>query len=262
MKEFLLSIIFAIIFSAGVHLVIRYRTFSNFVGILCILASFPVTYLNWKEYSSFPSKPVSMSLAEAISKIPSEYLWVAIKDIDWDCNHLYHINSNRTTSTYIFFSDISAKPFGMATFNTELSCSEISSMPVSGTLSYMSVKRKSYLEENGVAISDQKNILSYCTYCGRTNSKFGVLAGIFLFGGGLLLLIVDIIDQRIKQKRYLKETAQHSVHPTGGSRRVCRQFVWLEAGSGKMALSRPTPPDRACRDPWVDWRSRVETTRG
>jgi len=29
------------------------------------------------------------------------------------------------------------------------------------------------------------------------------------------------------------------VHPTGGSRRVFRHFAWLEAGSGKAALSRP-----------------------
>jgi len=42
--------------------------------------------------------------------------------------------------------------------------------------------------------------------------------------------------------------AQHSVHPIpgkvrrghgGGSRRVFRQFAWLEVGSGKMALSSP-----------------------
>jgi hypothetical protein len=33
--------------------------------------------------------------------------------------------------------------------------------------------------------------------------------------------------------------AQHSVHPTGGSRRVFRQFAWLEAGSVKAAFSRP-----------------------
>jgi len=34
--------------------------------------------------------------------------------------------------------------------------------------------------------------------------------------------------------------AQHSVHPTGGSLRVFKQFVWLGVGSVKMALSRPT----------------------
>ena len=45
-----------------------------------------------------------------------------------------------------------------------------------------------------------------------------------------------------------KKAAQHSVHPTGGSLRVFRQFAWLGVDSGKMALSRPTPPDRACRD--------------
>jgi hypothetical protein len=39
---------------------------------------------------------------------------------------------------------------------------------------------------------------------------------------------------------FQRETAQHSVHPTGGSLRVFRQFAWLEAGSGKVALSRPT----------------------
>jgi hypothetical protein len=31
-----------------------------------------------------------------------------------------------------------------------------------------------------------------------------------------------------------------SVHPTGGSRRVFRHFSWLEVGSVKVALSRPT----------------------
>ena len=37
-----------------------------------------------------------------------------------------------------------------------------------------------------------------------------------------------------------KDHAQHSVHPTGGSLRVFRQFVWLGVGSVKVALSRPT----------------------
>jgi hypothetical protein len=36
------------------------------------------------------------------------------------------------------------------------------------------------------------------------------------------------------------KAAEHSVHPTGGSLRVFKQFVWLEADSVKMTLSRPT----------------------
>jgi len=32
-----------------------------------------------------------------------------------------------------------------------------------------------------------------------------------------------------------RNAAQHSVHPTGGMRRVFRQFVWLEVGSVKVA---------------------------
>ena len=34
--------------------------------------------------------------------------------------------------------------------------------------------------------------------------------------------------------------AQHSVHPTGGSLCVFKQFGWLGADSDKVALSRPT----------------------
>ena len=37
-----------------------------------------------------------------------------------------------------------------------------------------------------------------------------------------------------------KKTAQHSVHPTGGSLRVFKQFARLEVDSVKVALSRLT----------------------
>jgi len=35
------------------------------------------------------------------------------------------------------------------------------------------------------------------------------------------------------------KAAQHSVHPTGGSLRVFKQYVWLEVDSDKAAMSRP-----------------------
>jgi len=34
----------------------------------------------------------------------------------------------------------------------------------------------------------------------------------------------------------------YDVHPTGGRRRVFRQFAWLGVGSGKMVLSRSAHP--------------------
>ena len=42
------------------------------------------------------------------------------------------------------------------------------------------------------------------------------------------------------RKSAFRKCAQHSVHPTGGSLRVFRQFAWLGVGSVKMAFSRPT----------------------
>ena len=48
----------------------------------------------------------------------------------------------------------------------------------------------------------------------------------------------SLIYNKIKES-YEVVCAQHSVHPTGGSLRVFRQFAWLEAGSVKAALSHP-----------------------
>ena len=58
-----------------------------------------------------------------------------------------------------------------------------------------------------------------------------VCAIIFQNGGEVLFQAVSLA--------FIKAT-QHSVHPTGGSLRVFRQFSWLGVGSVKMVLSRPT----------------------
>jgi hypothetical protein len=50
------------------------------------------------------------------------------------------------------------------------------------------------------------------------------------------------------------KAAQHSVHPTGGSRHVFKQFVWLEVGSGKVALPRPTHQRVAQAVGYTSWR--------
>ena len=46
------------------------------------------------------------------------------------------------------------------------------------------------------------------------------------------------IDNYVKKDP--RKNAQHSVHPTGGSLRVFKQFSWLGAGSGKTVFPRPT----------------------
>jgi hypothetical protein len=59
----------------------------------------------------------------------------------------------------------------------------------------------------------------------------------------LMAKIIDKADFLILHaKSYKPEARQHSVHPTGGSLRVFRQFAWLEVGSVKSASSRPTHP--------------------
>jgi hypothetical protein len=60
---------------------------------------------------------------------------------------------------------------------------------------------------------------------------------------------------------------QHSVHPTGGTLRVFREFAWLEVDSDKMAFSRPAHQRvtqtvrRLCpKRNWIlkDWKQNVK----
>jgi hypothetical protein len=53
-------------------------------------------------------------------------------------------------------------------------------------------------------------------------------------------LIGILGESRFVSKLRKAESAQHRVHPMGGSLRVFRQFSWLEAGSGKATSSHPT----------------------
>jgi hypothetical protein len=55
-------------------------------------------------------------------------------------------------------------------------------------------------------------------------------------------MIVNAVDNIGQCSPKAQKAAQHSVHPTGGTRRVFRQFAWLGAGSGKVALSYPAHP--------------------
>jgi hypothetical protein len=61
---------------------------------------------------------------------------------------------------------------------------------------------------------------TYCISCSKVVNENGV--------------------KRLASYMHQLSAAQHSVHPTGGSLRVFRQFLWLEAGSVKGALSYPT----------------------
>jgi hypothetical protein len=48
------------------------------------------------------------------------------------------------------------------------------------------------------------------------------------------MAVVLVFNQRVLRKAF-----QHSVHPTSGTLRVFKHFVWLEVDSAKIALSRP-----------------------
>ena len=66
-----------------------------------------------------------------------------------------------------------------------------------------------------------------------------ICLAILLKGMCVRWLLLWVVASSVFKSFHIPKSAQHSVHPTGGSLRVFKHFVWLGVDSGKMALSRP-----------------------
>ncbi len=93
--------------------------------------------------------------------------------------------------------------------------------------------RRIHFRLNGQSILDQMNSW-------KTREKRGVFDVHDEDGRHRITGRINAYAQKYERQLFLySKTAQHSVHPTGGSLRVFRQFAWLKLGSVKAALSRP-----------------------
>ena len=166
-------------------------------GVFAILLSGFIGYLSVKELIALPREPIHMTMEEAISKVSDKKeLWVILDDIQWDCAHVYYFERDKTTDTYIIFTDKSKIVLGLALFGGKQDCEVVVQNKITGVLTLSSLKEDTrlygLLMENGFDVALHKNngtLLSFCTYCGRSNSLTGIFLSIIFFGMGIFLFV-------------------------------------------------------------------------
>lgn len=182
------STIIAMVFTPSI---LKSPTMLRVLRILTILGFGYLGFFSWRQLQSFPPEPQPMTLREASHVAEQGRAWVIVEDIQWNCDHMYYSQVNRNTWTDIVFTDNSSELWGLAIFDREKTCDEIKAEAGIGVLDVASTKKRNDLIANGFAVSEYERngvFLSLCTYCGRENSRLGVIVSSILILIGIWLL--------------------------------------------------------------------------
>jgi hypothetical protein len=175
----------------------------RWLGIFAILLFSFLGFISWRELQNLPETPQHTTLAEASSLVTRQKAWVIIDDIQWDCNHIYYKEVDRNTHTDIVFTNESRNVWGFAYFSSETTCDEAMKEEAVGILDFANDKKRADLTNNGFDVSQyEKNskFLSLCTYCGRSNSRTGVILSSIMVILGASLIVASIrIEKKNKQ---------------------------------------------------------------
>jgi hypothetical protein len=70
---------------------------------------------------------------------------------------------------------------------------ELDAEPKTGVISQMNKLRYDTLKAKGLGLPEYgDNLFDLCTYCGKTNAQYGLIAALFFLILGLPLLIISI----------------------------------------------------------------------
>jgi hypothetical protein len=190
----LLSLVLIKIMSKSPIAVVRW------LGIFSILFFAYLGFVSWKELQTFPKEPKHMKLFEATSLIPQQSQWVIADDIHWDCDHIFYKEVNGQTNTYIVFTDNNQRVWGFSYFPRNMTCDEITHTKAVGILDFANNAQRTDLISLGFDLSKyEKNsmFLSFCTYCGVSNSRIGVvIASIMVVIGAALLVASGRLEKK------------------------------------------------------------------
>ncbi|MEZ4768313.1 MAG: hypothetical protein R2844_07795, partial [Caldilineales bacterium] len=166
---------------------------------------------SWQAMQHMPQQPRSLSLAAAAEAIQTEGedLWVAISPVVWDCSNIVQ-EGDRTSAV---FSDASRSAFGVAVFSEarDLSCGDLDPVAATGVLRLMGEGEVARLDERGFDLarySPAATPVALCTFCGRGNSRLGVILGAVMVVIGLSLYPLCLYENRKrarKQQALLRE---------------------------------------------------------
>jgi hypothetical protein len=193
-----IDIIYSILYSAAgiaimpflihyvLHLSFKNRFFAKLIGTLLSFMFLSAAYTSWKELRSIPDHPEEISITEASQRLSSEdHLWVSLTGGEWDCSSLTKAGE---TNTVIVYRGKEQNETVVVTYDRKITCKQMADLQPVGRLDKIEKGRRAFLS-NFLDFSKYGSpsvIFEICTYCGKFNSRLGVVFGTII---GLLTVL-------------------------------------------------------------------------
>jgi hypothetical protein len=171
------------------------------LGLFSILFSIFWGFTSWQEFQNLPTEPKHMTLSEAASLVSKQRTWAILDDVQWKCDYIFYQTGNRDTN--IIFTNTSNTIWGHAIFSSKMTCDEIIKEEAVGVLDFANNRKHAYITENGFDVSLHETngaFLSLCTYCGKEDSRGGVIISGFMAIMGIYLATLPLTEPQKRKK--------------------------------------------------------------
>jgi hypothetical protein len=187
----------------------------------------------WRDYRSFEDAPRQLTMHAAVDASESSRQWVALRGGAWRCDALM---TNVPGGLAFVPAIVDDGSIVVARFDHSIDCESVTAAPMTGVLETMDANRARDLRSAGLDLPAGARLrtLDVCDFCGRSNSRLGVIMCALFVLLGLSMYPLMLAYQRARQRgwRWLLDNIHAPADRAARARRNLRLLGAVIALSG------------------------------
>lgn len=192
----------------------------------------------WNEYRAFDESPRQVDLLGAVHAADNGKQWVSVSNAPWQCNG----ELTRVPGGFAFLPAIASDgSVVVARFDHAIDCKALLGAPFVGVIEPMDFQRISDLRAAGLALPEDVALrtLDVCSFCGRPNSRLGVIVCAVFVLLGMFIYPLRVGYQRlaVRGRRWLFDTVNAPSNAAAKSRLKLRALGSLIIGGGAFCVA-------------------------
>jgi hypothetical protein len=152
----------------------------------------------WRDYRSFEDAPRHLTMHAAVDASSNTRQWVSLRSGTWRCDALM---TNVPGGVAFVPATVDDGSIVVARFDHSIDCASVTAAPMTGVLETMDADRARDLRSAGLDLPTGARLRTFdvCAFCGRSNSRLGVIMCALFMLVGLSMYPLMLAYQRAQQ---------------------------------------------------------------